>query len=369
MKTLPCNVGIVGCGTISGAYLRIAETLQAFNIVACADLYLEAAQAKATEFGVSKACTVDELLADPDIDIVLNLTTPDAHGSVALAALAAGKSVYTEKPLALTRQEGQQVLALAEKKGLLVGGAPDTFLGGGIQTCRKLIDDGAIGQPIGATAFMMSRGHEHWHPNPDFYYKPGGGPMFDMGPYYLTALVFLLGPVRRVTGVTSMARSQRIISSQPKAGTVIEVKVPTHVTGLLDFANGAVGTIITSFDVQASTLPRIEIYGTEGSLLVPDPNTFGGPVKLHPVADQAWQEVPLTHGYPQNSRGLGVADMAYALASGRPHRANGRLTYHVLDIMHTFHDASDTGQHIVLGSTCKQPAPLPVGLAEGTLDA
>jgi predicted dehydrogenase len=261
-------VGVIGCGNISGAYMRMLKTLPAVTVVACADALPAAAAAFAEQHGVAQALTVADLLADPAIEMVLNLTTPQAHGEIALAALAAGKSVYNEKPLALTRAEGRQMLALAAQKGLRVGGAPDTFLGGGLQTCRELIDAGAIGTPVAATAFMMSRGHEHWHPNPAFYYKSGGGPMFDMGPYYLTALVSLLGPVQRVSGSTRITRPQRTVSSQPRFGEVIDVEVPTHVTGLLDFAAGPIATIITTFDVQASELPWIEIYGTAGTLSV-----------------------------------------------------------------------------------------------------
>ena len=309
-----------------------------------------------------------ELLADPEIEIVINLTIPKAHAEVALAALQAGKSVHNEKPLAIERAQAHQLLALAREEGLRVGCAPDTFLGGGIQTCRKLIDDGWIGEPIAATAFMTCHGHESWHPDPEFYYKVGGGPMFDMGPYYLTALVNLIGPVRRVTGSARITFPERLVTSQPKHGTRIEVDVPTHVAGVLDFANGAVGTIITSFDIWSAHLPRIEIYGTEGSLSVPDPNGFGGPVLVKRAGASEWSDVPLTHGYAVNSRGIGVADMAYALRSGRPHRANGELAYHVLDIMHAFHDASREGKHIELASTCDRPAPLPMGLLPGTLD-
>jgi len=244
------------------------------------------------------------------------------------------------------------------------------FLGAGIQTCRKLIDDGAIGQPVAAVAFLISHGHESWHPDPEFYYKPGGGPMFDMGPYYLTALVNLLGPVRRVTGSTRITFPQRVITSQPKAGTTIQVEVPTHVAGVMDFANGAVGTIITTFDVWGANLPHIEVYGTEGSLSVPNPNAFGGPVKLMPPQRQApWQDIPLTHGYAENSRGLGVADLACALRSGRAHRAGGDLAYHVLEVMHAFQQASEQGRHVLIQSTAPRPAPLPTGLKSGQMDA
>lgn len=362
------KIGVIGCGNISPIYMKAGKRFEILDIVACADLIPERAEARAAEFGVPRACSVQELLADPEIEIVVNLTIPNAHASVSMAALEAGKSVYSEKPMAVDRDDGRRILEKAQEKGLLVGGAPDTFLGGGIQTCRKLIDDGWIGEPVAATAFMMGHGHESWHPDPEFYYKVGGGPMFDMGPYYLTALVNLVGPVRRVTGSARITFPERTITSQPKYGTKIEVEVPTHVAGILDFKNGAVGTIITSFDVWGAQLPRIEIYGSEGSLSVPDPNTFGGPVHIRHAGSKEWQEVPVVYGYTDNSRGLGVADMACALRSGRAYRANGRLTYHVLDIMAAFHDASREGWHVELGSTCERPAALPLGLREGVLD-
>ncbi len=363
------KVGIVGCGNISGIYLKNCQNVfEILQVAACADLIADRAKAKAQEFGVPRACSVEELLADPEIQIVVNLTIPNAHASVASAAVAAGKSVHNEKPLTITRQDAQALLKAADAKGLRVGSAPDTFLGAGIQTCRKLLDDGWIGQPVAATAFMTCHGHEGWHPDPEFYYKLGGGPMFDMGPYYLTALVALLGPVRRVTGSTRMSFPQRTITSKPKYGTKVKVEVDTHVAGVMDFANGAIGTIITSFDVWSANLPRIEIYGTTGSLSVPDPNTFGGPVRVRRAGASEWSEVPLTHGYAENSRGIGVADMAYALRSGRAHRASGELAHHVLDVMHAFHDASRQGRHVELASSCQRPAPLPLNLLPGTLD-
>jgi predicted dehydrogenase len=363
------KVGIVGCGNISGIYFKMCRWFEILDVCAAADLVPERAQAKAGQFGVAKACPVEELLADPEIKIVVNLTVPKAHGPVALAALKVGKSVHNEKPLALEREDGKKMLALASRKGLRVGCAPDTFMGAGIQTCRKLIDDGRIGEPVGATAFMLCHGHESWHPDPEFYYKPGGGPMFDMGPYYLTALVTLMGPVRRVTGSARATFAERLITSQPKAGTRIQVEVPTHVAGVMDFASGAVGTIVTSFDVWGGQHPCIEVYGTEATMQVPDPNGFGGPVRIRRPGGKDWVEMPLTHGYAENSRGIAVADMAYALRSGRPHRASGELAYHVLDIMHAFHDASAKGKHVVLKSTCERPAPLPADLEPGTLDA
>jgi predicted dehydrogenase len=364
------KVGIIGCGNISGIYLKNGtQTFEILEIAACADLMMERAEAQAEAYGVARACTVEELLDDPEIEIVINLTTPQAHFPVAMQAIEAGKSVHNEKPLTLTREQGQQLLEAAEKQGVRVGCAPDTFMGGGLQTCRKLIDDGWIGEPVAATAFMAGHGHESWHPSPVFYYEVGGGPMFDMGPYYLTALVNLMGPVQRVSGEARITFPQRTITSQPLYGTVIDVETPTHIASTLQFASGAVGTIITSFDVWSHNLPRIEIYGTQGSLSVPDPNGFGGPVRVRRAGDDAWHDVPLTHGYAENSRGIGVADMAYALRSGRGHRANGALAYHVLDIMQATLDTAEQGRHIELASTCERPAALPLGLRPGQLDA
>ncbi|MFO7171052.1 MAG: Gfo/Idh/MocA family oxidoreductase [Chloroflexota bacterium] len=368
MTYSPVKVGIIGAGNISAIYLENGKVFDAFDIVAIADIDMDRAHARAAEYGVPKACSVEELLADPEIEIVVNLTVPGAHGLVGLAALEAGKSVYNEKPLAVTREEARKMLDLAAAKGLRVGCAPDTFLGGGLQTCRKLIDDGWIGEPVAATAFMMGRGPESWHPNPTFFYQPGAGPMFDMGPYYLTALVSMLGPVRRVTGSARISFPERTITNQWNYGDKITVNTPTHVAGILDFAAGPVGTIITSFDVWGANVPWIEIYGSEGTLSLPDPNTFGGPVRVRRMGASEWSEIPLTHGFTKNSRGLGVADMATAIRTGRPHRASGELAYHVLDLMHAFHDASEAGQHVELGSSCVRPAPLPLGLGERGVD-
>ena len=366
MKTTPVKIGIIGCGAISNAYFNAAKQFEILEITACADLMPERAQAKAEEHGI-RACSVSELLGDPEIEIAINLTIPKAHAEVNIAAIEAGKHVHVEKPLAVDREEGKRTLAAAAARNVLVGSAPDTFMGGGIQTCRKLIDDGAIGSPVAATAFCMGHGHESWHPSPEFYYERGGGPMFDMGPYYLTALINLLGPVRRVSGSTKISFPTRTITSEPKRGKVIEVEVPTHIAGTLDFAGGAIGTIITSFDVWSHSCPVIEIYGTEGTLGVPDPNGFGGSVVLRkPGTDSV--EVPLTHGYTGNCRGIGAADMAYALRFKRQYRANGMLAFHVLDIMQSLHEASDTGAHIQLESTCERPAPMVAGLPAGTLD-
>ncbi len=357
------KIGVIGCGKISGIYLRNSQRFfENLEVAACADLMPERAREQADKYGVAKACSVEELLADPDIEIVVNLTIPNAHVEVAEAALAAGKNVHNEKPLTITRQDGRKLLASADEKGLLLGCAPDTFLGAAFQTSRHLIDAGAIGRPVAATAFFACHGHESWHPDPEFYYKLGGGPMFDMGPYYLSALINLLGPVRRVTGSAQISFPERTITSEPKNGTKVTVDVPTHVAGVLDFAGGAVATIITSFDVWSKNLPQIEIYGSEGTLALPSPNGFSGTVRIRKSGDEQWSEVPHTHGYVGRCRASGVADMADAIHEGTPHRTSGQFAYHVLDIMHAFHDASDSGKHVDLASTCERPAAMPEGL-------
>lgn len=362
------KAGIIGCGNISGIYLKnCMSAFESLEIKACADLIPERSKAKAEEFNI-KAYTVEELMEDPEIGIVINLTVPKTHFDVCIRALEAGKNVYAEKPLSVKREDGRKIIELAASKGLLTGGAPDTFLGGGLQTCRKLVDEGWIGRPVAATAFMMGHGPESWHPDPEFFYKFGGGPLFDMGPYYLTALISLLGPVRRVTGSAGISFPERVATCKEKFGYTIKVDVPTHVAGVLDFECGAIATLITSFDVWGAQLPRIEIYGSEGTLNVPDPNTFDGPVYLKRHGTAEWREIPLTHGYTDNSRGLGVADMAAALITGRKHRANSEMTFHVLDVMQGILDASANGSHYTPESTCKRPDALPMGLLPGRLD-
>lgn len=328
------------------------------EVVACADLDEGRAREKAARYGVPRSGGVADLLGGGGVDVVLNLTVPRAHHTVSLAALRAGIPVHTEKPLAIELGDARRMLSEAGGRGLRIGCAPDTFLGGGLQTCRKLIDDGVIGEPVAATARVMSHGPEDWHPDPDFIYQPGAGPMFDMGPYYLTALATLVGPVRRVTGSARATFPERTITSEPLHGTKIEVNTPTHVAGVMDFENGCVGTIITSFDVWTEDTPGIEIFGTDGSLQVPDPNTFGGPVRLWRAGATEWTDVPLTHNHAQNSRGIGLVDLARAMRSGEPHRATGELGYHVLEVMHAFHEASDKGRHVEIGSSFERPAPL-----------
>lgn len=363
------KVGIIGCGKISGIYMENCHKFDVLELTACADIDRARAEEQAAKYNIPNVYTTEELLADPEIELVINLTIPALHAQIMLDALQAGKHVYVEKPLGVTREEGKAVLDMAASKGLLVGCAPETFLGAGIQTALKLIEDGRIGKPIAATAFMMSRGHEHWHPDPEFYYAAGGGPMFDMGPYYLTALVQLLGPIRRISGMTGTALTERTITSEKKHGQKIQVDIPTHVAGLMEFHNGAIGTLITSFDVfGGSTLPNIEIYGTKGSMLVPDPNGFGGSVQYRLTGETEWTEEPLLPGYNENTRGIGPADMAYAIRSGRAHRASGELAYHVLEAMWGFHNASDEGKRYEMVSTCDIPAPLPLDLQKYTLD-
>ena len=370
------RVGIIGCGNISSIYLTNCARFDALEVVAVADLDPSHAKAQAEKFSVPRVLGVEELLKDDQIDIVLNLTVPAAHAEVAMKALSHGKSVYNEKPLALDRTGAAEMRALARANGLRIGCAPDTFLGAGLQTCRKLLDAGAIGRPVAAVAFMLGGGPEGWHPNPFFFYQTGGGPMFDMGPYYLTALTTLLGPVRRVTGSAQITTKQRPIGSEPHKGKLIDVEIPTHIAGILDFASGPVGTLITSFDVPGKNhLPRIEIYGTEGSLLVPDPNSFGGPVLLHRQGEPEWQEIALgafgygAFGYGENSRGLGLADMAVAIRCGRAHRANDEIAFHTLVLMHAIHDSSARGTHVELQSTMERPAPMPENLPFGSVPA
>lgn len=354
----PVGVGIIGCGNISAAYLNTLAAQPALVLRALADQRLEAAQAAAAPRAL-RACTPDELLRDDAVEIVLNLTTPDAHVEVGLAAISAGKHVHSEKPLGLTVADAQRLLEAADRRGLRVGCAPDTFLGAGQQACRALVDAGAIGRPVAGSAFFMCPGHERWHPAPAFYYRAGGGPMLDMGPYYVSALVHLIGPVARVSGMASRLRSQRVIGSEPLRGQVIDVEVATHVAGTLEFEGGAIVSMATSFDVGRHRHTPIELYGTEGSLLVPDPNRFGGPVELAPLGGD-WAVQPLDFAYAEgNQRGLGVLDLALALRDDRPQRCSGEFALHVLEVMEAFQRSADSGRHVDITSRPPRPAPLP----------
>jgi predicted dehydrogenase len=363
----PLRIGVIGCGNISGIYLQNLDLYEPVEVVACADLDLDKAKQAAERYEIARCLTVEELLQDESIEAVLNLTVPKAHAAVSEAALRAGKHVYSEKPLGVTAEEGAQLLSLAEEQGRRIGCAPDTFLGGGLQTCRKLIDEGLIGDPVGANCFMLCRGHESWHPAPSFYYEAGGGPLLDMGPYYLTALVALLGPVRRVSGSARISFATRTITSQPLSGSEIQVETPTHIVGVLDFSSGAIAQVTTSFDVSSSRMPCFEIYGSEGTLAVPDPNGFGGPVQVRKRGEESWADVGLTHEFATNSRGLGLMDMARAIRLDRPHRASGALAQHVLETMEAVLTASETSAYQEIQSKIDRPAPMICGPHETDL--
>lgn len=359
------RVGIVGCGAIAGAYLTTFATLEAVRLVAVADLDPVRAQTLADEQGV-RALTVEQIMADPEVDLILNLTIPAAHASVALQAIAAGKSVYGEKPLAADAADAAAILSAAAAAGVVVGCAPDTVLGTGTQTARRAIDDGLLGTPISATATMVTPGHERWHPNPDFYYQPGGGPLLDMGPYYVTALVTLLGPVSSVIGAASHTRSSRTIGSGDRAGEVVPVNIDTHVTGVLVHASGALSTLVMSFDAIASHASRIEIHGDLASMVVPDPNRFDGEVQLRTLTDTEWRTLEPSGGYLDSSRGYGLADLA-TTASGAEPRAGGKLAYHVLDVMESLLASAHSGASVKVKSTCERPPAVPLSPAPGGL--
>jgi predicted dehydrogenase len=366
----PVRVGVIGCGAISGAYLGMAKNFPIVEMAAVADMDNEKAKAAAATFGIGKVCSVDELIADPSIEIVLNLTVPKAHVPIALRVIEAGKHTYAEKPLGVNRAEGEKLLAAAKKKNLRVGCAPDTFMGAGIQTARKLIEDGAIGRPVAFTAFMMGPGHESWHPSPEFYYEVGGGPMFDMGPYYLTALLNLFGPVKRLTGLATIAIPERTITSKPKFGKKVTVETPDHIAGSIEFENGAMGSIIQSFATRFASYDGkqpITVFGTEGTMRVPDPNGFDGIVHIRKKDDADWTEMkPLfVKGY---GRSVGLADMAYAVRSGRAHRASAEQAFAVLDLMQGFLDSSIEGNAIKPVQKYVRPAAMPAHLPFGTLD-
>ena len=361
------RVGIIGCGNIFDQYAKAMPVYRVLDVRACADLDIARARDKANACNL-KALGVDELLASQDIDLVVNLTIPSSHARVATAALKAGKHVYSEKPLALDRNEAARLTALAKRRGLLLGSAPDTFFGAGLQTCVDAIRRGAIGTPVSALAFMLGHGMEHWHPNPFFFYQKGAGPMFDMGPYYLTALVVLLGPAVRVCASTKISFAKRRITSQPNAGRFISPTTPTHVAGVVDFASGASASITVSFDAWSRpSLPPLVVYGSKGALLVPDPNRFDDPVRICREGKEP-EDVPLSH-VTGRGRGAGVADLAYSiLRRRRACRVDSALGQHVVEIMSAFEVSSTRGRHVQLRTTCRQPAPLPKNLTSNELD-
>jgi len=356
---------VIGCGTVSDAYLRNLTASAQVEVVACSDLFRERAEARAQQFGIGRVCSREELLADPAIELVVNLTVPSAHHEVTMAALGAGKHVWTEKPLGVDREQGAEVVREAAGRGLLVGCAPDTVLGAGLQTCRKLVDEGLIGDPLAATAFFMTQGPERWHPDPVFLYQPGAGPMLDVGIYYVTALVNMLGPVRCVTAFGRRLFRERVIGSGPHAGETFTVGVDTYVTCILQFASGVLATLITTFGISGGNLPRMQIYGSRGVLNAPDPNAFGGPVKANLHADGAgWRDVPLAYDHTDgcdNCRGLGVIEMAQALTEGRSPRASATIAHHALDVILSIFESAADGRHVTVASTCERPSPLPAG--------
>ena len=364
------KAGLIGCGNISGAYLNNNEVFSHLRVVKCANRHDDAARATAERFGI-QAVSVDALFRDPELDIILNLTTPDVHTEIDLRALEAGKHIYSEKPFAITREDGLKVLRLASEKGLRVGCAPDTFLGGGHQTCRKLIDSGAVGKISGGCAVMAYRGPESWHPNSGFYYKKGGGPLMDMGPYYISALVNLLGPVKRVAGFGSRAVELRL-GREANQGKTYPVEVDTHVAAVLEFVSGAIINLTMSFDVfrlSGHMQTCIELWGLDGALHTPDPNMFSGEVRFANAESASdWETPENTFRYNDNMRLIGLADMAAGIELGRPHRCSGELAYHVTDVMCSILDSAEKRQTVTIESTCARPAPLREGLAPGELD-
>lgn len=368
------GIGFIGTGNISSAYLKAMTGLEGMagfpmlDIKGLADMRDEASAARAAEFGL-KSTSIDALLADPAVHLIVNLTIPRAHVEVGLKCLAAGKHVYSEKPLGINFAEGKVLLDAANKAGLRIGSAPDTFLGGAHQQARAVVDSGALGQIVGGTAYFQCPGHESWHPDPAFYYDIGGGPVLDMGPYYITDLVNLLGPVARVSAMSSRLRSQRPVTSEPKKGQVMDVKVDTHVTGSLGFANGAVVQVGLSFDVAAQKHVPLEVYGTDATLIVPDPNFFGGTLEMRKRGrEESWTEIAVEQPYADgNYRSLGVADMALGILENRPHRANGDLALHVLEVMEAFAVSSAEGRVIEIKTPVERPAPLAASLRNGVL--
>jgi predicted dehydrogenase len=359
------RVGVIGVGNISAQYFTHIPKLPNLQLVAVADVNEERAREVAAEQGV-RALSVDELLADPDVDAVLNLTIPQAHAAIGIRALESGKHVYGEKPLALTPEEAEPLLALAAEKGLRVGSAPDTVLGTGIQTARQALDAGLIGQPIAAAIHWSAPGHELWHPAPAFYYQKGGGPLFDMGPYYLTSIVTLFGPIARVSGVATTSQRQRTVATGPLAGTAIPVDVATHVSALLEHENGLTTTITVSFDVWKSRAPLFEVFGTDGTMAVPDPNRFDGDVEIATATTREWESIPVSAGWADSGRGFGLADMARAIETDRPHRASGELAFHVLDVMDAILRAAADHAVVDIQSTVERPAPVPLDSTPAT---
>ena len=372
----PVNIGIIGCGVISESYLRGAAASRLLKVKAVADVKIEAAQARAEAYGVA-AVSVDTLLKDPDIDIVLNLTVPLVHAQVSHQVIAAGKHVYSEKPLATEFADARDLAEAARAKGVRIGSAPDTFLGASHQACRRLVDEGRIGRVVAGSAAFMNRSSARWHTNPGFFiFKKGGGPMLDMGPYYVTQLVNLLGPVARVTAGASNELPVREVMTGPLKGSVIRIEVPATINGVMEFVSGANIAITTSWEVHKHSRPPFELYGADGTLIAPDPNFFGGTPRFS-IEGGEWQDVDIADhpfGIANHTIGsgervadyriVGVIDMAAALREGRPHRASGDLALHVLEVLESFGRSSLEGRHVVLSTRCERPAAVPLGQGE-----
>ena len=363
------GIGIIGCGNISTSYLRLAPLFKGLEVRAVADMNMEAAKARGEEFNV-RAQSVDDLLANRDVDVVINLTIPDAHYAVTKRILEAGKHAYSEKPLVLTLEEGVTLRDLARAKGLAVGCAPDTFLGGAHQQARAALDEGRVGQITSGSAAVLNHGMEHWHPNPDFFFLPGAGPMLDLGPYYVADLINLLGPVARVGALTTSAQAERVILNGPREGETVPVKTPTNIHALLEFGNGATITLSTSWDVWHHKRNHFELYGTEGTLYLPDPNFFGGTVEIGGKDGSLTALEPWDHpfGVPNqdhpdrgplaNYRTAGLADMVAALVGGRDARCSLERTLHGVEVMTACLKSGETGQFVTLTTTCTRPAAL-----------
>jgi predicted dehydrogenase len=352
------RVGIVGCGVISKHYAENAQAFDSFEVVACADVARAAAETLAAEHGLA-VLGVDELIVEPAIDLVLNLTPAAAHSAVIRKALAAGKHVYSEKPLATTAAEAGELVVEAERRGVRIGCAPDTFLSGPYQAARTLIDEGAIGEPLAASAAMLVGGQTTWHPNPDIFYADGAGPLLDMGPYYLTAIVSLLGPVRRAAGFASTRVDERTIEIGPRAGERFSAATPTHTAATLELESGVTANLVASFEAVDQYVCELEIYGTEGILALPDPNAFEGSLRLRQRRDD-WHEVPYASRGERDARGIGLHDLVEAIAENRPQRASGRLAHHVVDVARTILAAAAEGRTLEVGTTVERPAAMPV---------
>jgi predicted dehydrogenase len=363
----PVRIGLVGCGTISSVYLRnLCADQRWTSVVACADLDSGRAEAQAAAFGVPRVLSVSDLIRDPEVEVVLDLTWPGAHGGLNLAALEAGKHVYSEKPLAIAREEGERVLAEAARRDLRVGCAPDTVLADGFQTARRLLDDGSLGAPIGAGAWYLLRHPARWHPSPQFLYEPGAGPLFDLGPYLISSLVALLGPVTRVGGSSRMVSRELAIGAGPSKGVRFPVQVPTWSAALLDFAGGASAQLLITWEAQGTGLPPLQIYAREGVVWPPDPNGFERTIRVRRIDQDEAMEMPPTHSNTTeaiNYRGLGLREMARAMREGRPHRCSGELAYHVLDVMEAIDESARSGRHLEVGSSCERPEPMPEVMA------